>query len=396
MTKNWDYFISEEKLNELIKYYCTDFTALDREGRFDPITGRDKEIQDSILVLLQKGRKNVCYLAGAGIGKTAMVVGLAQQINAGNVPDLLKNARVLEIDLSRMASGTSSRAEFQDRFLPLVRGVAERYHNPDEPRYIIFLDEIHQIMPGCIGSSYAGLSDTIKTYLTSGDLMVIGATTMDEFRMYVVPDPALVRRFQRIELKQPNVNETYQIMKSLRVGLEKHHNVQISNEVTMLVVRLTEEHMRNRNQPDKTIITTDAAMAHFVMNHGTNQELNLDSVYKMVARETGLNATALHDEKLIREIEEEVAILEGKVVRKEDENANIPYDPSLKVKDVEIDKSFQAELAAEQERINESNASDEEKANLLEELEERMAKKVAERIEEKIDEKLDEKLSETG
>lgn len=400
MTHQWDYSISDEKLEHLIREYCNDFTALEKQGRYDPITGRDKEIQDSILILLQKGRKNVCYLAGAGIGKTAMVVGLAQQINAGNVPDLLKDARVIEIDLSRMASGTSSKAEFQDRFLPLIKAISERYHNPDEPQFIIFLDEIHQIMPDCIGSSYAGLSDTIKTYLTTGDLMVIGATTMDEFRMYVAPDPALVRRFQRIELKQPSVNETYQIMKSLRVGLEKHHNTKVSNENTMLITRLTEEHMRNRNQPDKTIITTDAAMAHHVMNNGENGELSQDSIYQMVARETGLNARALHDEKLIRAINEEVAILEGEIERTEDEKTNIPYDPSLKVKNVEMDRSFQAELAsersAEQDRINESNATDEEKIGLLEELETRMAEKVAERLEQKIEEKLDEKLSDAG
>ncbi len=397
MTNNWDYIVSEEKFEGLIREYCNDFTALEKEGRYDPITGRDKEIQDSILILLQKGRKNVCYLAGAGIGKTAMVVGLSQQINAGKVPDLLKNARVIEIDLSRMASGTSSRAEFQDRFLPLVKGLSERYHNPNEPQYIIFLDEIHQIMPGCIGSSYAGLSDTIKTYLTSGDLMVIGATTLDEFRMYVAPDPALVRRFQRIELKQPNAPETYTIMKSLRPGLEKHHKTKISNQNMMLIVRLTEEHMRNRNQPDKTIITTDAAMAHHVMHKGNDEELTKESIYQMVARETGLNANALHDEKLIRDIEEEVAILEGLTEKKEEEKANVPYDPSLKIKDVEMDKDFQYELASEraqeQERIKSSNASDSEKASQLEKLEERMAQKLADRIEETIDQKIDQKIS---
>ncbi len=262
MTKQWNYLVSEEKLEHLIREYCSDYTALDREGRYEPITGRDKEIQDSILILLQKGRKNVCYIAGAGIGKTAMVVGIAQKINSGDVPELLKNSRVLEIDLSRMASGTATKAEFQDRFLPLIKAIAERYHNPDEPQYILFIDEMHQIMPSCIGSSYAGLSDTIKMYLTGGDLMVIGATTTDEFRMYIEEDKALARRFQRIELKQPNVPETYTIMKALRVGLEKHHKINVSNENMMLITYLTEEHMKNRNQPDKTIITTDSAMAH--------------------------------------------------------------------------------------------------------------------------------------
>ena len=184
MTKKWEYSISDDELEALIKNYCTDYTALEREGRYGPITGRDKEISDCVLILLQKGRKNVCFLAAAGVGKTAAVVGLAQKIVAEDVPDYLLNARVLEVDLSRMASGTTSRAEFQDRFLPLCKGIAERYHDPETPRIILFMDEMHQIMPSCVGSSYAGLSDTVKPYLTAGNLLMIGATTMDEFRIH--------------------------------------------------------------------------------------------------------------------------------------------------------------------------------------------------------------------
>ena len=313
MTELWDYLVPDEEFNELIRLYCNDFTALDKEGRYDPITGRDKEIDDAILILLQRGRKNVCFLAGAGVGKSAAVVGLAQKINGGSVPEMLKNSRVIEVDLSRMASGTSSRAEFQARFLPFMKGLAERYHNPNEPRIVLFMDEIHQIMPGCPGSSFAGLSDTIKTYLTQGDLMVIGATTLDEYRMYVTADPALDRRFQKITLQQPNVPETYVIMKNIIPGLVKHHRVTVTNEDLMLIVRLTEEHMRRRNQPDKSIITADAAMAYHVFCHGINTEVSKESIYYMVARETGLNAKAMHDEDLVRKIAKEVAILDGKI-----------------------------------------------------------------------------------
>lgn len=338
MTEKWDYSVSDEKLEELIKNYCTDFTQLEREGRYGPITGRDKEISDCVLILLQKGRKNVCFLAPAGVGKTAAVVGLAQAIVAENVPDYLKNARVLEVDLARMASGTTSRAEFQDRFLPLCKGVAERYHDPDKPRMILFLDEMHQIMPSCVGSSYAGLSDTIKPYLTAGDLLMIGATTLDEFRMHVAQDPAMDRRFQKVFLKAPNIPETYAIMKALRPGLEKHHNVTIPNELLMLIVHLTEEHMRKRNQPDKSIITADAALAYHVMHVGVSQDLTVESIYYMVARETGLNARAMHDEKLIRKINKEVAILEGEVEAKETKKKTVAYNPSDKLKDADTNE----------------------------------------------------------
>lgn len=311
MSEQWHYNVTNEELEDLFRAYCTDYTALAKMNRFGPITGRDKEVDETILILLQKGRKNAVLLAPAGVGKTAMVIALAQRIAEDNVPDYLKDARVLEVELARMAAGTSGPAEFQERFIPLCKGVAERYHNPENPRIILFIDEIHQIMPGFVGSSYAGLSDVMKPYLTAGDLMVIGATTLDEFREYVAADPALERRFQKVFLKVPNAVETYQILKALRPSHEKHHGVNISNNNLMLIVHLTDEHMRKRNQPDKSIITMDAAMAYHVKTHGRSTDVTPDSIYYMVARETGLNKQALHDEKKLQRIMKEVSDLEA-------------------------------------------------------------------------------------
>ncbi len=311
MSQEWHYVVTNGELEDLFRAYCTDFTALARIGRFGPITGRDKEVDETILILLQKGRKNAVLLAPAGVGKTAMVVALAQRVAEGTVPDYLREARVLEVDLARMAAGSSGPAEFQERFIPLCKGVAERYHDPELPRTILFIDEIHQIMPTCKGSSYAGLSDVMKPYLTAGDLMVIGATTLDEFRTYVAEDPALDRRFQKVFLKIPNAVETYQILKALRPSHEKHHGVQISNNNLMLIVHLTDEHMRKRNQPDKAIITMDAAMAYHVKMNGRGSDITPESIYYMVGRETGLNKSALHDEKKLQRILKEVAALEA-------------------------------------------------------------------------------------
>lgn len=328
MTEKWEYKVSDEELDDLIKKYCNDFTALERAGRYDPITGRDQEIDDSILILLQKGRKNVSLLAPAGVGKTALVVGLAQRIVRGDVPEYLKDARVIEVDLAQMAAGTSSRAEFQGRFIPLCKGIAERYHNPNLPRIIMFIDEFHQIMPSCEGSSYAGLSDVMKPYLTAGDLLVCAATTLDEFRMYVALDPAMERRFQKVFLEPPNTVETYRILQALRPGFEKHHKVKITDEHLLLIAKLTDENMRKRNQPDKSIITMDAAMAYHVKEKGIDQEIDLDSIYYMVARETGLNANALHDEKKVRQNIDEVAKLEGRAKEKPEEEKQAAYDPN--------------------------------------------------------------------
>lgn len=356
MTEKWKPTISDEDLEELFRKYCNDFTQLERMGRYDPITGRDKEVDETILIMLQKGRKNVCVLAPAGVGKTALVVGLAQRIVKNNVPDLLKNSRVLEVDLARMAAGTTGPADFQARFIPLCKGVAERSHNPKLPRIILFLDEIHQIMPTCLGSSYKGLSDVMKPYLTVGDLIVIGATTLDEFRQYVALDPAMDRRFQKVFLVPPTAVETYRILQAIRPSFEKHHKVRISNEQLLLITRLTEEHMRKRNQPDKSIITMDAAMACFVQKNGINQDIDLDCIYYMVGRETGLNRNALHDENKWKEICAEVKQLEsgvtGEASKKEKEDAEVPYNPASGFKD---NKEKLKELA-------ESEAKDKKKA----------------------------------
>lgn len=313
MTKDWQYLVTNSELEDFIRLYCNDFTMMAGAGRFGPITGRDREVEETILILLQKGRKNAVLLAPAGVGKTALVVALAQKVVAGEVPEYLRDARVIEVDLARMAAGTNSPAEFQDRFIPLCKGVAERYHDPDLPRFILFLDEIHQIMPNCEGSSYKGLSDVMKPYLTAGDLMVIGATTLDEFRMYVATDPALDRRFQKVFLNVPSIVETYRILKSLREGHEKHHGVTISNILLMLICHLTEEHMRKRNQPDKSIITMDSAMAYHVKTFGKNTEVTAESIYYMVGRETGLNKRALHDEKKYQRIIKQTMEIEGEM-----------------------------------------------------------------------------------
>lgn len=288
-----NYKIADEELETLIHKYCRDFTALAQEGRFDPITGRDEEIIQSILILLQKGRKNVMLQAPAGVGKTALVVGLAQTIVKGDVPELLSNARVLEIDLASMAAGTDSIAEFQGRFVPLIKGVAERYHDPALPRTILFIDEIHTIMPSCEGSAYKGLSEVMKPYLTVGDIYVIGATTKDEYRIYVEIDPAMDRRFQKVFLDVPDEAATLTILEAIKGGYEKHHGITIPRDMCALIIKLTGEHMRKRNQPDKSITTMDGACARHVMANGRGGELGQEAVLDIISDETGVHARAL-------------------------------------------------------------------------------------------------------
>lgn len=293
MTKEKNFRISDEELEQLIQKYCRDFTAIARTGRYDPITGRDAEIEQVILILLQKGRKNAVLLAPAGVGKTALCVGLAQSIIANAVPDYLKDARVLEIDLASMAGGTSGPAEFQGRFIPLCRGIAERYHDPDYPKIILFIDEMHTIMPSVEGSAYRGLSEVMKPYLTVGDLNVIGATTHDEYRLFVAQDPAMDRRFQKVFLSVPDTQQTIMILKNIRSGYEKHHKITVPDTLIEIIVNITEQHMKKRNQPDKSILLMDAAMAHHVQKNGIGGDLSAESVYIMASKETGIHAEAL-------------------------------------------------------------------------------------------------------
>lgn len=297
MTKNYNFKVPQEQLDELLHLYCRNYTELARQGRFDPIVGRDAEIDNVLLILLQRNRKNACMLAPAGVGKTALVVGVAQAIVAGRVPDYLKDAQVLELDMPAMAAGTNSAADFQARFIPICRGLAERYQYPEFPRYVIFIDEIHTIMPSVKGSAYAGLSEVMKPYLTVGDLHVLGATTLDEFRTYVAIDPALDRRFQKVLLKMPTVEETIQICKGIRPNYERHHKLTIPDECIEEVVKLAEEHMRKRSQPDKSIITMDAACAWHNMFRGQSRTLSMEAIHMMVSRETGLHVNALSDIK---------------------------------------------------------------------------------------------------
>ncbi len=300
MAKKYNFTIPQNDLDDLLARYCRNYTSMAREGRFDPIIGRDEEIDQVMLILLQRNRKNACMLAPAGVGKTALVAGLAQAIVAERVPEYLKNAQVIELDMSAMAAGTNSPGEFQARFIPICKGLAERYHHPEFPRYIMFIDEIHTIMPTVTGSAYAGLSEVMKPYMTVGDLHILGATTLDEFRMYVAVDPALDRRFQKVHLRMPTAAETLTILKGVRPSYERHHKLSIPDECLEETVKLTEEHMRKRTQPDKSIITIDAACGWHNMFRSESRTLSMDAVYMMVAKETGLHPGALSDGQINR------------------------------------------------------------------------------------------------
>lgn len=287
-----EFIISDEELEGLLQRYTRDITAQDRAGRFDPITGRDEEIDMMTLILLQRLRKNILLMGGAGVGKTALFIGLAQWINAGKVPDMLKGSRLIELEMSMIGAGSQSRSELEGRLMPIVKGVAERNAAKIGPPTIFCIDEIHQLMLAFKGSSFAGIADLMKPYLTAGDLFVVGATTREEYEDYVKKEPAIDRRFQKIPLKTPDVEMTYGILMNMKGNFEKHYKFEIPKEAVAHIVKLTDRYIRNRNNPDKSILAMDLACARAI-KAGITDKLDFASIEAAIASESGIDAKAV-------------------------------------------------------------------------------------------------------
>lgn len=287
-----NFVISDDELNGLISRYTRDFTEQDRAGRFDPITGRESELHILTLILLQRLRKNAMLLGPAGVGKTALFVGLAQLINQKKVPHILQGARVIELEMSMIGAGSSSRAELEGRLIPIVKGVAERNATGLYPPIIFCIDEIHQLMISFKSSSYSGIADLLKPFLTNGDLLVVGATTREEYDEYVKQEPAIDRRFQKVFMTVPDIDMTITILQNMKANFEKHYGFKIPDRVIKRIVVLTDRYIRNRNNPDKSIICMDQACAHATMK-GIKDELDDESISVAIAAEAGINASAV-------------------------------------------------------------------------------------------------------
>ena len=292
MSNKSNFIIPDAELESLLTRYTRDITAQERAGKFDPITGRDAELDQMTLILLQRLRKNVMLLGGAGVGKTALFIGLAQWIAQNKVPKMLKGARIIELEMSMIGAGSQSRADLEGRLIPIVKGVAERNATRLFPPVIFCIDEIHQLMIAFKASSYSGIADLMKPYLTEGNLYVIGATTREEYQDYVAIEPAIDRRFQKITLREPDNPMTVNILINLKGNFEKHYSVEITPEACARVVKLTDRYIRNRNNPDKSILALDHACARFVKAEKTGA-LDAASIEEAVASEAGIDAAAV-------------------------------------------------------------------------------------------------------
>ncbi|MDD3030011.1 MAG: AAA family ATPase [Alphaproteobacteria bacterium] len=292
MTKQSSFSVSAETLEDLLHRYTRDVTAEARRGKFDPISGRDKELEQMCLILLQRLRKNVLLIGGAGVGKTALFIGLSQWIVQNKVPAPLRDARLIELEMSMIGAGSQSRADLEGRLMPIIKGVAERNVLRDKPPIIFCIDEIHQLMLSFKASSYSGIADLMKPYLTAGALYLIGATTREEYDDYVATDPAIDRRFQKIGLNVPDLETTLTILLNVKEKFEKHYGIAISKDVCAHAVKLTNRYIRNRNNPDKSILALDHACARYIIGGGTDA-LDSASIEAAVGAEAGVNAAAV-------------------------------------------------------------------------------------------------------
>ena len=244
--------MAEEEKSALEKY-AIDLTELAKEGKLDPVIGREKEIRQVIEVLSRRQKNNPVLIGEAGVGKTAIVEGLAQEIVKGNVPDTLKDKKILSLDMGALLAGTKYRGEFEER----LKAIVDEVKNRDD--VILFIDEIHNVVGAGKAEGAMDAANILKPALARGEFQVIGATTLDEYRKYIEKDPALERRFQPIFVGEPSPEATVEILKGLRPKYEKHHGVRISDEAIEAAVKLTGRYIQDRRNPDKAIDAIDQA-----------------------------------------------------------------------------------------------------------------------------------------
>ena len=304
--------------NKTLKEFTRDLTADARAGRLDPVIGRDEEIQRVIQILSRRTKNNPCLIGEPGVGKTAIAEGLAQKIAMGDVPDNLLDKRLLSLDLSGMVAGTKYRGEFEERIKKLMEEVKK------SGNVILFIDELHTIVGAGSAEGAVDAANIIKPALGRGEIQVIGATTLNEYRKYIEKDAALERRFQPVQVGEPSQEASLEILKGLREKYEKHHNLQITDEALEAAVQLSARYINDRFLPDKAIDLMDEAASRVRME---TEEISPE----------------------LKSLEEKIAAL---AKDKEAAIAKQDYETAAKLRDIEKDYQEQVEMEREKRRKN--------------------------------------------